>query len=240
MNGKLLRSIKSFYCRPEVCVRVNGKQSKPFHVDVGLRQGCVLSLLLFIVYMNWIDKSSQKKKKKSSQVDECVAIGNCKISRLLFADDLVLLSFTESGLQRALNSFADASNTAGVKISSIKTEVLHLSRNPDQCVLQMSGATLKEVEKFKYLGVAFTSDGSQNEELYTQIAKASAVLRALHYLVVMKRELLKKGKALNFQSSFCPHSHLWSWIMSYDQKSAITSVSVRNEVFTKNRRSYTV
>ena len=52
VNGQLLRAIKSFYCRPEVCVRVNGKQSKPFHVVVGLRQAYVLSPLLFIVYMN--------------------------------------------------------------------------------------------------------------------------------------------------------------------------------------------
>ena len=76
VDGQLLRAIKSFYCRPEVCVRVNGKQSEPFHVGVGLRQGCVLSSLLFIVYMNSIDKYSQ--------ADECASIGNCKISRLLF------------------------------------------------------------------------------------------------------------------------------------------------------------
>ena len=37
VNGQLLRAIKSFYCRTEVCVRVNGKQSKPFRVGVGLR-----------------------------------------------------------------------------------------------------------------------------------------------------------------------------------------------------------
>ena len=123
--------------------------------------------------MNWIDKCSQ--------ADECATIGNCKISRLLLADDLVLLSSTESGLQRALNSFADACcNTAGMKISTAKTEVIHISRNPDQCVLQMNGVTLKQVEKFKYLGVAFTSDGRQDEELDTRIGKASAVMRALH------------------------------------------------------------
>ena len=133
LNGQLLCAIKSFYCRPEVSVWVNGKQSKPFHVGVDLRKGCALSPLLFIVDMNWIDKCSQ--------ADECAMIGNCKISRLLFADDLVLLSSTQSGLQRALNSFADACDTAGMKINTAKTKILHLSRNPDQYVLKVNGAT---------------------------------------------------------------------------------------------------
>ena len=65
---------------------VNGKQSKSFYVGVGLRQECCLSFLLFIVYINWIDNASQ--------ADECAAIGNCEISRLIFTDDLVLLSST--------------------------------------------------------------------------------------------------------------------------------------------------
>ena len=202
VNGQLLRAIKSFYyCRPEVCVRVIVMQSKPFYVGVGLRQRCILSPLLFNVYMKWIGKRSQ--------ADECATIGNSKIRRLLFADDLVLLSSTESGLQRALNSFADACNTAGMKISTAKTEVLHLSRNPDQCVVQVNAVTLKQVEKIKYLGVAFTCDGRQDEELDTRIGKASAVMRALHYSVNMKRELSKKAK-LSIFKSFSPHSHLWS------------------------------
>ena len=73
--------------------------------------------------MNWMDKCSQ--------ADESATIGNCNISRLLFADDVVLFSSTDSGLQGALNSFADACDTAGMKISAAKTEVLHPSRNPD-------------------------------------------------------------------------------------------------------------
>ena len=107
-DGQLLLAIESFYCRPEVCVRVYGKQSKPFHVGVELRQRCVWSPLLFIVYMKWINKCSQ--------ADEYATIGNCKIRRLLFADDLVLLSSTESGLQRTLNSFADACTEAGREV----------------------------------------------------------------------------------------------------------------------------
>ena len=162
-----------------------------------------LVVCYFVVYMNWINKCRQ--------ADECASIGNCKISPLLLADDLVLLSSAESGLQRVLNSFADARNTAGMKISTAKIEVLHLSRNSDQCVLQVNGAILKQEEKFKYLGVTFMSDGRQDEELNTQISKASAVMQDLPFSLVMKQELSKKGKTINFQNSFCPlSSHLWS------------------------------
>ena len=92
-DGQLLQTIKSFYCRLKVCAQVNSKQSQQFYVGVRLWQGCILSLLLFIVYMNWINKCSQ--------TDECTMIGNCKISRPLFADDLLLLSSSESGFQSA-------------------------------------------------------------------------------------------------------------------------------------------
>ena len=47
VDGQLLRSIKSFYCRPKVSVGINGKQSKLSHVGVGLREGYVLLPLLF-------------------------------------------------------------------------------------------------------------------------------------------------------------------------------------------------
>ena len=110
-----------------------------------------------------------------------------------------------------------------MKISMVKTEVLHLSRNPDQCILQVNEATLKQVEKFKYLGIAFTSDGRQDEELDTQIGKASAVMRALHYSVVMKRELSKKAKLSIFKAVFIP-------ILTYGHESCAMTKTVRSQV----------
>ena len=128
-----------------------------------------------------------------------------------------------------------------MKICTAKTEVLHLSRNSDQCMLQVNGATLKQVEKFKYLGVAFKSDGRQEDELSTQIGKASALMQALHYSVVMNWELSEKAKLSIFKTVFVPiltYDH--ESCLGNDRKSAITSASVQNEVFTKNERSYTV
>ena len=85
----------------------------------------------------------------------------------------------------------------------------------------MNGATLKQVEKFKYLGVAFTSDGRQDEKLDTRTGKASAVMRALHCSDVMKRELSKKAKLSIFEAVFVP-------ILTYGHESSAMTERVRS------------
>ena len=60
----------------------------------------------------------------------------------------------------------------------------------NQCLLQVNGAALKQVQKFKHLRVAFTSVRRQDDKFDTRIGKASAILRSYTlYLVVVKREL---------------------------------------------------
>jgi len=78
---------------------------------------------------------------------------------------------------------------ARTKISTNKFKVLFLSRNTKQCMLQVSGNTLQQVEKFKYLGMVFTSDGRPNKKIDARIGKANPVLRGLNSSVVTKREL---------------------------------------------------
>ena len=68
------------------------------------------------------------------------------------------------------------------------------------------------MEKFKYLGVAFTSDGRQDEELVVGSHKASAVMQSLYHSVVLKRELSKRATLLIFQSIFVS-------ILIYDHES---------------------
>ena len=105
IDGHLLMAITLLYRQLEVCVRVNDRQSKSFHVGVGLQQRCILSPLLFIIRMNWMNG-----RIWTNYV--CVTIGWCKISWLLFPDDLALLASSESGLQHALNGFAAACDIA--------------------------------------------------------------------------------------------------------------------------------
>ncbi len=52
VGGQLLKGIRSFYENASASVRVNGELSKGFNVEVGVRQGCVMSPWLFNFYMD--------------------------------------------------------------------------------------------------------------------------------------------------------------------------------------------
>jgi len=67
-----------------------------------------------------------------------------------------------------------------------------------------SASELQLVEPFKYLGVAFTSDGSRNKGIDTRIGKANAVLRELYCSVVTKRALSKNARLSVFKWVFVP------------------------------------
>ena len=87
-----------------------------------------------------------------------------------------------------------------MKISTSKTEVFYLSRSSVQCSLQIGNASMRQVKKFKYLGVAFMSDGRQDRKLDVRSDKSSAVIIQLfHHLVV-----LKKGRTLGIYIDICP------------------------------------
>ena len=133
-----------------------------------------------------------------------ITFGECNVWRLLFADDLMLLRSNKSDLQDALNRFSDAYLDAEMKISMAKIEIMCLSKNPVQCSFQTNGIILKQTENFKYLGVTFSTDGRQDNELDTCIGKASAAMRKLFRFVVLKRELCTKAKLSVFRSVFVP------------------------------------
>ena len=97
------------------------------------------------------------KIDKDSSSSSSITFGECNVWHLLFADDFALLSLNKSDLLYALDQFFDACLDARMKISTAKTEIMCLSRYPVQCFFQTNGVTFKQTEKFKYLGVTFSS-----------------------------------------------------------------------------------
>ena len=60
--GELLRAVRSLYICSQAAVRTREGVTDWFEVKCGLRQGCVLSPLLFITYMDNIMKRANQEE----------------------------------------------------------------------------------------------------------------------------------------------------------------------------------
>ena len=196
VSDALIWAVRSLYDRCQSLVRIAGSKSDSFPVRVGLRQGCPLSPILFITFMDRISRRSQGV--------EGVWFGDLRIGSLLFADDVVLMASSDRDLQLSLDRFAAECEATGMRISTSKSESMVLRVKRVECSLQIREDVLPQVEEFKYLGVSFTSEGRREREIDRRIGAASAVMRTLHRSVVVKRELSRKAKFSILRSIFVP------------------------------------
>ncbi|KAK3511307.1 hypothetical protein QTP70_000398 [Hemibagrus guttatus] len=220
VHGPLLRAVQSLYNRSRSLVRIASCKSDLFPVHVGLQQGCPLSPVLFIVFMDRISRRSQGL--------EGVRFGDHRISSLIFADDDVLLASSSLDLQHALGRFAAEREAAGMRVSSSKSEAMVLDRKKVVCTLQVGGEVLPQVEEFKYLGVLFTSEGRMDREIDRRIGAVAAVMRSMYRSVVMKKELSRKAKLSIYQSIYVPtltYGHEL-WVMTKRVRSRIQAAEM--------------
>uniref|UniRef100_A0A3P9PV83 Reverse transcriptase domain-containing protein n=1 Tax=Poecilia reticulata TaxID=8081 RepID=A0A3P9PV83_POERE len=218
--GPLIWAVRSLYDRCQSLVRIAGSKSGSFPVRVGLRQGCPLSPILFITFMDRISRRSRGV--------EGIRFGGLRIASLLFADDGVLLASSERDLQLSLERFAAECGAAGMRLSASKSEAMVLSRKRVECLLRVRGVVLPQVEEFKYLGILFTNEGRRELEIDRRIGAASTVKRALYRSVVVKRELSQKAKLSIYRSIYVPtliYGHEL-WVMTERTRSRVQAAEM--------------
>ena len=97
LGGCLLAFIKAVYTDVSCEVKVGEGRSEPFKITCRLRQGCILSPLLFSLYIN-----SLVTKLKEAGVE--VKCRGQLISVLLYADDAVILAEDETSMKHGLDT----------------------------------------------------------------------------------------------------------------------------------------
>jgi hypothetical protein len=125
---KFVKAIQSLYSNVKCSVRVNGILTDWFNVNIGLKQGCTLSPLLFNIYVNSLIE-------KVENADIGVDVGTNKLSMLLYADDIVLLADSQDKLQRGLDVLYEWCQSKHMMVNAEKSKIVHFRKGPSvaQC-----------------------------------------------------------------------------------------------------------
>ena len=75
---------------------------------------------------------------------------------------------------------------------------------PPNLMPYFSARKRSQMKESKHLGVLFTTEETMEQEIDRQIPAASAVMRTLHWSIVVKRELSWKAKFSIYRSIFVP------------------------------------
>ena len=116
-------------------------------VGTGLRQGCVLSPLLFSLYINGVVTRLHDGK--------CgVQCGDEMVPGLLFADDTSLVASDKEGLKKSLDVLVKWCKEWGVKINVGKSGILHMRKKTvvKWSIYEVGGEVIPMMPSYKYLG----------------------------------------------------------------------------------------
>ena len=123
LGGKIESALRSLYDDVKCCVKVNGHCTDFVDVLCGVKQGCLLSPILFIMYINDCINMINSLGKG------IILDNNERVSRLLYADDIVLVSENEIDLQIMLDNLHVWCEQWGLVVNGDKSKVVHF-RNP--------------------------------------------------------------------------------------------------------------
>ena len=131
-----------------------------FEVVTGVRQGCILSPLLFAIVIDWVMKKSLINFQGGLEwVD-----GN-KQCDLDYADDIALIETSQMGMQLMTEEVEKISRRVGLRMNAGKCKIMVSNNWEDSTVITAEGTNVEVVEDFCYLAATY-----QEQETVTRNA----------------------------------------------------------------------
>ena len=201
----IVRFLSSWYYAQKMCARWNSSFSDSFHVSNGVRQGGVLSPMLFAVYVD-----SLLEMLEASGVG-CYS-GGCFVGAVCYADDIVLLAPCASALRVMLNICDTFASSHGLVFNAAKTQLICFRQRYTHTFLPeliFNGSKLKFVEEVTHLGHILANNLDDKRDIIRAVKdlnrKANSVLCKFSSLDPFVKCFLIKSYCLSLYGS-----PLWS------------------------------
>jgi len=136
---KIVNLIKAYYASTKARVLVGSESTRDFDLTSGVRQGCVLSPMLFNVAIDYIMRHSLRGYE-GVEISQGYSIGD-----LEYADDIVILGKGIEAVQGALTRIQKFAKDIGLAINADKTKYFTDGLESEQ-ELTINGSPLDRVE----------------------------------------------------------------------------------------------
>lgn len=227
--------IEDMYRDSTTAVRTKHCDTESFEVSVGLHQGSVLSLYLFIIFLDEIAKSLSEQGSDSNL-------------ELLYADDLVITGNSKDKLERRLEEWRSKLETHGLRISRRKTVLLSTMNGEE---IELQGEQLASVDAFRYLGTILYTSAESSHDMkgkmqagWNNWRKITGVLCDKKILLCLKSKIFKTvvrpamlyhselwaPKAADLQSLQAAEMRMLRWTLGKTRKDHIKNEDVRRRL----------
>ncbi|BHF59682.1 hypothetical protein SprV_0100264300 [Sparganum proliferum] len=197
-TAKIIAMIKAYYRSTTARLLVCNNLSQPFRIRSGVRQGCILSPVLFNHAIDWI---VGRALHEGGGVE--FAPGH-RLTDLDYADDIALLASSFGDFQSMVSRANEVDRSVGLSINAGNIEAFS-SCIPDQekASLGIDGCQLEEVNGFKYLGARLLPNGQCKDDIVTRTDAARRVFLSLRKCLWIRRDL-------SIATKICAHPQLRS------------------------------
>ena len=153
ITGKFYNSIKNMYIHDFSCINTGVSLTEKFRINQGVKQGFILSPLLFNIFISDLTEALDEGESNPVKINDTTSINS-----LIWADDLLLLSESEKGLNNMLANLHEYTKMNLIRVNLDKTNYMIFNK----CGRQMrrkfmfGDAQVEMAKEYKYLGFLLT------------------------------------------------------------------------------------
>ena len=171
----VVRLLLRWYKSQQLCIRWMGRSSEYFKVTNGVRQGGVLSPILFTIYLDSLLECLQASGRGCYW-------DNHFAGALCYADDLTILAPSPDALRKMIADCEAFGHSHGLRFNAAKTQLICFRRTtcPVQCRFSFNGQSMPVVDSVVHLGNILQFNLSDRLDIHSKsmsfIRKANTVL----------------------------------------------------------------